>query len=631
MSIKRIYDGKGRIVLDGGLNNKFERSIILDNESPDCANVVFSNGAVATRPGTSKLNTTAVGSFAIDGLYTRHDSDQSQTMIAWAGGSAYGLATTTFTTIPSAQSVFTTAVRVCSTEYEDHIFFGNGGVDPYKYNGTDFTRHGVPAPTSTLTAATGAAGTLTGAYVYGVTYVNSQLAEGNISPVTSTLTVAGSQINLSNIPTAPQSFGVASRRIYRTVTSGTVYKRVTELANNTATTYTDNTSDSALGVTAPSDNGVPPKYSTIVYHQNRLFCNDPSNPNFIFYSELGEPYTWPSLNFRKVGDATGDIVRALSVHENALVVYCDRTVYLIYMQDTDPANWVEIKTRSAYGSKSPYGMFDFNNMQMFPAVQSGKFIGFAALSGQTVAPSSTLLTVTGTSADTLSERIEPDVFNFVESAIPNISSMVFKNKAWIAVTYGQGNSRNNRIYHFDFSYSDVSSDNKYSWVPFTGLSASQFTVYNGSLYFGSSLLNGFVYKVDDSIIADDGVAINSYFWTKEFSGYKQDVNNTKDFTDINMLVDKPGDYAMNLTYKVDSDSGNGTTTNVNLNPGGSLWGTMVWGTDVWGGGTAQENVKFKLGNTTGERIQFKFDNQNVAGQRFKVHWLNFTYNLKGIR
>jgi hypothetical protein len=58
---------------------------------------------------------------------------------------------------------------------------------------------------------------------------------------------------------------------------------------------------------------------------------------------------------------------------------------------------------------------------------------------------------------------------------------------------------------------------------------------------------------------------------------------------------------------------------------------MEWGTDSWGGGVDQEDVRFDLGTARGKRIQFKFSNQNAADQRFKVHGLNYAYNLKGLR
>jgi hypothetical protein len=86
-----VYPARGRQLFDGGLNNKFERSIINENESPDCLNVVFSNGAVGTRGGSTQLNTTAVGSFVCDGLYTRRDDTTAETMVAFFGGTMWQL------------------------------------------------------------------------------------------------------------------------------------------------------------------------------------------------------------------------------------------------------------------------------------------------------------------------------------------------------------------------------------------------------------------------------------------------------------------------------------------------------------------------------------------------------------
>lgn len=152
MSSKRfdvIYPSSSRIQLDGGKNNKFVRSIIQDSESPSCLNVVFTNGGVETRGGITKLNTTSVGSFVGDGIYTRRGNDSIETMVVFAGGTMWALGgTSTFTAVASATSVFTAGVRVATAQYENHMFIGNGGITPHKYNGVDYTLHGVPEPTT---------------------------------------------------------------------------------------------------------------------------------------------------------------------------------------------------------------------------------------------------------------------------------------------------------------------------------------------------------------------------------------------------------------------------------------------------------------------------------------------------
>lgn len=629
------YPPSNRIVLDGGLNSKFERSIIKDNESPDCLNVVFSNGSVATRGGTAKLNTAAIGSFVGDGIYTRRTDGGVESMVVFAGGTMWVLSGTSFATVASAQSVFTAGIRVSTTQYENHMFIGNGGVDPYKYNGDAFTRHGVPAPTTTATVASNGAGNVTGSVSYKITYVNSQLVEGNPSPITTTFTATatGSILRLTSIPVAPQSHGVNSRRLYRTESGGTTWKRVTEIADNTTTTYDDNTLDANLGVAPPSDNGEPPKYSVVCYHANRLFCNDTANPNLVWYSNLAEPYTFGSANFVRIGDATADLVKGLAVYDNSVVVMCENSAWLIYMPSTTPSDWQLVRLKSPYGSKSPFGLALFDNKLFFPAMQNSKIVGFAAIEGDGVQPSATLLTVSSAGSLLKSDKIEPDIFDIQEPYAGNISSFVFKNKVWTAVTYGNNATQNNRVFVYDFSISNVDRGEP-AWVPFTfptNKAPAQFTVYDGKLYYVASSATGFVYQADTTDYNDDGAAINSYIWTKEFSGRKEHENDFKDFRQIVVLFDKAGAYYMNVTYRVDSDSGVGDTLQLSLDPDATLWGSFSWGMRNWGGGQEQQEVRQSLGALRGKRIQLRFSNQNTVNQRFKVHGIKFTYNVKGAR
>jgi hypothetical protein len=631
-SYKRIFPKNGAQLFDGGLNSKYEKALIADNESPDCQNVIFNNGAVETRGGTTKLNTQAIATAVGDGLYTRRTTAGAETMIAFAAGSAWQLATTTFSTIGSAQSVFTAGVRVAAAQMENHIFFGNGYVTPYKWNGTDWTRHGVYPPTTTMTAATAATGNaLTGAYRYKVAYVNSQSVESDVGPITGTFTAAAENIALTGIPVAPQSFGVSSRRIYRTENGGSTYKRLATIADNSTTSYDDAILDAALGAAAPTDQGVPPKYSAIIYHQSRMFMNDTDNPSMVWWTELNEPYTVKTTNFQIVGDATQDTVTGFGVYDNSLIIYCKRSTWIYYMQSTTTTDWRLVKAKSPYGSSSPFCILDYNNRQLSVAMQEGKLVGFSALRGDTAEPSATNLTISTAGGETKSDRIEPDVFDMIESMVGNFSGIVYKNKAYISVTKGAGNTTNNRVYCMDFSISRLNKEQRETWVPFTGWNAAQFTIYGGNLYYISSTATGFVYKHDPTIYGDDGSAIDSYFWTKEFSGYDEDVNLHKDFRFANILYDTSGDYFMNFYYRNDSDKGGGNLIQIDLDPGGSLWGSMIWGTDMWGGGSYQREERIFLGSSRGKRVQFKFTNQNTVNQKFKIHRLSFLYNVKGYR
>lgn len=628
---RKVYPPNGKSLLDGGLNTKFEASIIEDQDSPDNLNVVFDAGSVGTRNGFVTVNTASVGSFVCDGLYTRRGSNNAETMVAFYGGHGFTLDSTSLVTIGSAQSVFTAGFRVGAAQMEEHLFIGNGGVTPYKYNGVAFTRHGVPQPNNTASYVTGGAGNPNGAYSYKILNRNSQTVAGNPSSQSTTITVASTKIEITSIPVAPQSFGVATRRIYRTKTSGTTFFLATTLNDNTTTTFSDDLADTDLGAEAPSDKGEPPTYSTIIYHQNRLFMNDASQPGFVWFTDINEPFTVASTNFLIIGDTSTDFVKGFGVQDNSLVVFCERNIWTIYMPSQTASDWKVVRSRSSYSSKSPFGAFSYNNKLGFPAVQNDKFVGIAGLYGDSYDLSGTNLDIGTAASDLLSDKIEPDLFDVQSAYIGNISSLVYKNKAYISVTKGIGNATNNRIYVMDFSIESLSKQGKAAWSRWSGLNAAQFTIYAGVLYFGSSTANGKLYKENASVYADDSTAIDSYYWTKEFAGFSGEESYYKDFRYLNVLVDLPGSYFMNVGVRTDSDSGVGTMYQLSVDPGQSVWGTMVWGSDPWGGGSLQSDRRVYVGGASGKRISFKFSNQNTINQKFKVHWLNYTYNLKGPR
>lgn len=616
---------------DGGLNSKYEPQAIEDIESPDCLNVMYDDlGSVQTRFGYTKLNTTAVGSYTCDGIFTTRFNNGNSTLVAWYNGTMYTNATSTFTAVGSAASVFTAGNQVDFGMYQNLAFFG-AGTTAYKYNGTDFNRMGVPAPNSTPTASGTSAGNPSGDYQYKITYVNSFAVEGDVTTATTTINVSSQQIGLTNLPLAPTSFGVTARNIYRTVAGGTEFKYVGQVADNTTTTYADNVADGSLGVTAPTDQGVPPNFTIMKVFQERIFCVDVNtNPQYLYYSELAEPFTFKTTNFILISDGDGEKIVGLGVHSNSLIVYKENSVWLIYMPDTTPSNWIRVKTNAKYGCGSHRSIVDYEGLQMFLGMQRDKITGFYAFNGESIQPDATFLTTATLVQDSKSDKIEDDVLDFVDAYSENCHGVLYKSRLWFAVTKTSGSTTNNRVYTFDFIRRDKSRMTG-AWVPHTGINAAMFVLYNSKLYFASAAADGFIYQLDDGTYTDNGSAINSYFNTKEFEGRKNDADFEKDFIYANFIVEKLGDWDMNVTHLLDSESGSGDTEAVNLNAGNSLWGSMIWGVDDWGAGGVRENVKIDLLGKVGKRIQFKFDNQNTASQGFKVIKGNFYYNRRGLR
>jgi hypothetical protein len=509
---------------------------------------------------------------------------------------------------------------------------GNGLDTPYKWNGTDFTRHGIypPQAGSIPTATSDTGSNLNGDYQWKMTNVNTNLVESDVATATATLAVSTGSASLTCLPLAPQSFGVSSRKLYRTVTSGTTFFLVTTFNDNTTETYEDDVADVDLGATAPTDQAVPPNYSVSIYFKDRLFVNDPTNPNLVWYSELGNPYVFKTSNFFKMGDNTTDIVSGFGISQNSLVVLGSESLLFVYMLDTTESNWRFIPSNKQFGCKSPQAILDIDGKLLFPAVQNDNFVGIAKIgAGGGIEPSVTLLTTVSAGSELQSDKIEPDMFLIQKAQLANLSGMVHKNKAYFSVAYGASQIINNRVYVYDYSISNTSKPQNYSWVPWSGVDAKQFTILDGDLQFSSSDSSGFVHNLLDGTYNDNGAAIDSYIWTKEMGGKAIDTYSHKDLKDAYILAEQPGSWFMNFLVRTDSDTGTGDTYTIDLDPEGMVWGDD-WGLENWGGGPSQKEEIVRL-NQTGKRFQFRFDNQNTADQWFQVHGFGFKYNRKGLR
>jgi len=113
-----------------------------------------------------------------------------------------------------------------------------------------------PGAISVALAAPAVAGNVTaGAHRYLATFVTAD-GETQAGEVSAAVTVADAAINgkveLTAIPIGGAL--VTARKLYRTAAGGSTYLLLATLANNTATTYTDNIADASLGAQAPTSN-----------------------------------------------------------------------------------------------------------------------------------------------------------------------------------------------------------------------------------------------------------------------------------------------------------------------------------------------------------------------------------------
>lgn len=193
-----------------------------------------------------------------------------------------------------------------------------------------------------LTAPSGAQGSGTGigagTYLYQIAYLNDIGGESARGPASAGVTiVANKSIDLTSIPVSPSS-SVTSREIYRTKAGGTSYFYVATIANNTATTYTDTTNDTAL-VTPPEDDvGLPPLDATIVYeHKNYMMY---ASGDKVYFSKVGEPDHVSPVDYKQF---PGNVL-AMRSFQGALVVGGDNFCHAVFGDIWDSSPTVDDTT-----------------------------------------------------------------------------------------------------------------------------------------------------------------------------------------------------------------------------------------------------------------------------------------------
>jgi len=124
-------------------------------------------------------------------------------------------------------------------EYGSDILLKHGG-------DIKFTSITAPTTCTATLVATDVGNVDAGTHTYRVTYVNDT-GETELGAVSNEITTDAThlQVDLSGIPVSSLD-GVTQRKIYRTKANTTNYYLLTTIANNTETTYTDNTADASL-------------------------------------------------------------------------------------------------------------------------------------------------------------------------------------------------------------------------------------------------------------------------------------------------------------------------------------------------------------------------------------------------
>lgn len=619
--------------LDEGLDTNAGPNQVDIHGSPDCLNVVFdSQGSVTTRNGSSQFNTQAIGSAPIDGLASYNGS-----MIAWAGGNMYRASGTTFVTIPSMQSQFASGANIAWTVYQQVLFYSDGTNGPYRYESdTNAYRMGIPipsAPTSLSNVPTAPSqGPQAGDYNYRVSYVNTHVVEGQMGSASVTLTLTTTAVvNVTTLPVAATSQGVAQKFIYRSQTGPNGTFRFVGAATAAASVFTDTVGTATFNVAATgiTDGTAPTPFTTIKLHKDRLFFDDSSDRTILRYTDYRNPYVSEAANFINMDKGDGAQITAIGVQDDLVTIFKKNAIWVLSLETPSlDTTWIWQKTPGNIGIVGPKALVEIQNAIFFLGQRNRKITGFHIISGLTLTDSQD----TRLRSDLVSNRIRPDVLAFPMNNWSDAAIGTYNNSIYCAVAKAS-DTQNAHLYWLDMNRISQSGEIG-SWSLWDGAASQvkQFLTHtDGNFYAGTSNATGIVLQLEKSAQYNDlGGSINSYWWSKQLGGEEAIESYIKDFRFLSIWYFLLGAWNMRVNYRVDTDTSDGSFYNVDLTNPASLYGSGTFGTSLYGGQAGNKELISPIGPLVGRKIQIRFSNNNTVDTAFKVHSLKVLMNLRRI-
>lgn len=337
--------------------------------------------------------------------------------------------------------------------------------------------------------------------------------------------------------------------------------------------YTGTGNAAALG-------GSPPNATMVAFHKNMAFAaGNSSAPSTLYFSDIGNIENWTTGLSGNVSVETNDgtIIRAIVPGFDALYIFKDTSIWRLTGDDKDTFQLQRMI--SNYGVTSVNAVSLIGNDFFLTSGQGDVYIYDGAVNLKLI-----------------STKVQGTIDSANFSRFQYVSTVTFDKDYYISFAQ-TGVDTNDRILSFDTFH--------LAWTKFVGFAANAIAVAddgNGRdmLVFGD--YGGFVYKYPSGT-DDAGTSISTYYTTKYYRF--PEASPTKDWKLLRVFANEEGNY--NLTVETRKDfEGAGSTDDINLAGGGSLWGTAVYGVDAYGG---QNLITGRIEvNKEGDFFQIKFYN-----------------------
>lgn len=580
-----------------GFNDTDEEIKLPPNMLVDVLNYSYVKNGITTREGFEEHSVSGLPTDeAINALYKfTKDDGQVYLLVVTDGGvyvqGAVGVFTALTTGLASGYPFYTTTLS-------NRAIISSEGNAPRKCDGATVLPLAVTAPVAAPTSAVGGVGVLTGDYRYKITFVSALGAETNPSPASATVTPATELINLSNIPLGGTD--VVSRKVYRTLSGGTLFYYLDTIGNNTATAYSDNIPDSQVSTDlAPWTYDTPPSgLRFLTAYKKYLFGVTRGEPTVLYHSYSSTPetfYTDASLGFiLDIGGEDGEEIIGLAPLRDNLYVFKDRSTWPIIGSTPDDFQVIPQPINQSLSlHHRSISVVDYGQGDMLVGVNQWGFFAFDGYSFRDLGVQKDA----GVNISGFWSTIDKNQLRWATGYNDTA------NKQYLCFLRRAGMGYNDRVLVWDYYHNSLSI-----WT----LKGNTMEEWNGELLFGSSQADGKIHKVGG--LNDDGAAIEQI---AELPWWDAGKEHYVSFRFLYLNVVQWGDYAPDVRMYID---GRNQATSLSLS-GGAAWGSAQWVTD--GGShfiTADIPIRNSLGvNYKGRFLKVRFEH---SGLNEPLTWLD---------
>lgn len=274
-----------------GLNSSPTPSEIGDTQASTLENLRLHprRGKYTQRPGQEPVASANLSPDQNLDMVAWHKLEGNVYLLAMHSGDLYDFNQVTPTIVSGGTNCFASEGETNSIWFNNKVILGNGIDSNKRFDGLDVIRDAVQQPDlgTMALADAGVSGHLRGTYTYKVAFLNGDGIEGEASVASTAISVANHHnVNITSIPVCPAGQNCSGRRLYRTVDSGATYYRLTQIDDNTTTSYTDSSPDTDLGDELDEGRTKFPPVRYLLEHEGRLFgsyCLSSSGDVFTLY------------------------------------------------------------------------------------------------------------------------------------------------------------------------------------------------------------------------------------------------------------------------------------------------------------------------------------------------------------